>query len=106
MKIYLQELCLQAELQVQELNIHVREYSQEGTALLADHDYKPHKGVMPAAVYGEPQRVRFEDTELNGVAQPDVYLRQLYGNYMELPKELPPRNYRLLDLNKPWRQNQ
>lgn len=82
----------------------LREYSNDEAMFLADHDYKPCKGVMPKAVYGKPQRVKFEDTELNGVAQPDVYLRRLYGNYMELPKQLPPQNYRFLDLNKPWRQ--
>jgi lipopolysaccharide cholinephosphotransferase len=82
----------------------LREYSNDEAMFLADHDYKPCKGVMPKAVYGKPQRVKFEYTELNGVAQPDVYLRRLYGNYMELPKQLPPQNYRFLDLNKPWRQ--
>jgi lipopolysaccharide cholinephosphotransferase len=48
--------------------------------------------------------VPFEDTQLNVLANTDLYLRQLYGNYMELPKELPPQNYRLLDLNKPYQQ--
>jgi lipopolysaccharide cholinephosphotransferase len=38
-----------------------------------------------------------------GVAKPHEYLSHLYGNYMEIPSEIPPRNYRYLDLNKPWR---
>lgn len=82
----------------------LREYSHTETSFWADHDYKPEKGVVPASVYGEPRHIKFEDTELNGVEQPDVYLRGLYGNYMELPKQLPPQNYRMLNLNTPWRQ--
>ena len=80
-----------------------REFDYETSALVADHDYKPSKGVLPKDVFGLPQTVPFEDTQLTIVSQPDRYLRHLYGNYMELPKTLPPQNYRYLDLNQPYR---
>lgn len=81
-----------------------RMYDYLASTLVADHDYKPAKGILRKETLGSPQRVTFEDTELNVFADTDLYLKQLYGNYMELPKELPPQNYRLLDLNKPYRQ--
>lgn len=81
-----------------------REYDYDSSALIVDHDYKADKGVMPKEMFGKPQRADFEDTQLNIAAQPDKYLTHLYGNYMQLPDELPPQNYRLLDLHKPYRQ--
>ena len=81
----------------------LKEYPYDTSELVADHDYKPRKGILTKEVVGEPQAVGFEDTTLTTVAQPDFYLRQLYGNYMELPSELPPQNYRYLNLTQPYR---
>lgn len=88
----------------QRLRRLLTEFGYDESSLVADHDYKYPKGVFPKEVFGQPLAVPFEDTELTTVAQPDSYLRQLYGNYMELPKTLPPQNYRLLDLEKPYRE--
>ena len=81
----------------------LREFDYQNAALVADHDYKANKGILHKEVLGEPLSVRFEDAELKTVALPDRYLCQLYGNYMELPKEYPPQSFRYLDLHKPYR---
>jgi lipopolysaccharide cholinephosphotransferase len=83
-----------------------REFDYESASLVVDHDYKPSKGILPKEVFGTPKKVPFEDTRLTTVCQPDCYLRHLYGNYMELPKSLPPKNYRFLDLQLPYRNYQ
>ena len=80
------------------------EFPYETSALVADNDNKPYRGILPKEVYGEPQPVEFAGTTLMTVADPDAYLRYCYGNYMEIPKERPPQNYRLLDLHKPYRE--
>jgi lipopolysaccharide cholinephosphotransferase len=80
-----------------------REFDYETSTMVADHDYHPDKGVLPKEVFGQPQKVSFEDTQLCTLSQADRYLRHLYGNYMELPKELPPQNFRFLDLSMPYR---
>lgn len=79
------------------------EFDYDTSSLIADHDYKPTKGMYPKEVFGHPQTVDFEDTKLTTVSQTETYLHQLYGNYMELPDSLPPQNYRFLDLNAPYR---
>ena len=89
----------------QKLDLIRRQWDIDNSTLIADHDYfSPEKGAMPKSWYGEPVPVKFEDTMLMGVAKPDAYLSHLYGNYMQIPDEIPPRNYRYLDLHKPWRQ--
>jgi lipopolysaccharide cholinephosphotransferase len=71
---------------------------------VVDHDYNPKRGIQPKEVYGKPVPTEFAGTTLMGVAKPDDYLRCCYGNYMELPKEIPPQNFRYLDLKTPWRE--
>ena len=80
-----------------------RQWPIAGSPLIADHDYNAKKGAMPKEWYGEPVPVQFGDCMLMGVAKPHEYLTHLYGNYMEIPSEIPAQNYRFLDLNKPWR---
>lgn len=79
-----------------------KQWSINDTAMMADHDYRPEKGVVPKTWYGKPTPIEFEGYMLMGVAKPHEYLSHLYGNYMEIPSEIPPQNYRFLDLNKPW----
>lgn len=45
------------------------------------------KEVVDVNVMGQPQLYAFENTELYGVEKPDLYLRQLYGDYMKLPPD-------------------
>ena len=37
-----------------------------------------------------------------GVERPDSYLRYCYGDYMTPPKQMPPQNFRYLDMKQPY----
>ena len=43
------------------------------------------KEIVPKEWYGDGHRYKFEDLELVGFANYDKYLKQMYGNYIELP---------------------
>ena len=43
--------------------------------------------VMPKKIMGEPTIYRFENIEIYGVSDPDVYLTHLYGEWRKLPPE-------------------
>ena len=79
------------------------EYSYSDSKLAADHDNRPERGILPKEVYGTPTPIMFEGVELMGVAQPDAYLSYCYGNYMEMPKEIPPQNFRYMDMKSPYK---
>ena len=79
------------------------QYSYINSKLAADHDNRPERGILPKEVYGTPTPIMFEGVELMGVAQPDAYLSYCYGNYMELPNEIPPQNFRYMDMNLPYK---
>lgn len=81
-----------------------REYNYDASSLIADHDNKPERGILPKEVYGTPTPVEFEGHTLMGVQKPDEYLRYCYGDYMKMPKQLPPQNFRYLDLHTPYRE--
>lgn len=81
-----------------------REYDYDASSLIADHDNKPERGILPKEVYGTPTPVEFEGHTLMGVQKPDEYLRYCYGDYMKMPKQLPPQNFRYLDLHTPYRE--
>lgn len=81
-----------------------RQFNYDRSALVADHDNSPKRGILPKEVYGEPTPVEFEGHTLMGVQNPDAYLTHCYGNYMETPKQLPPANFRYLDLHMPYRE--
>ena len=42
---------------------------------------------MPVEYYGNPVEYLFEDTTLLGPKNSDAYLKQIYGDYMQLPPE-------------------
>ena len=79
-----------------------REFDYASSPFIVDHDFKASKGIYPRSMFGSPTIVPFADTELATVSTPDAYLRLLYGDYMQLPSQLPPCNYRFLDLEKPY----
>ena len=81
-----------------------REFDYDRSTLVADHDNAPNRGILPKEVYGKPTPIEFEGHQLMGVQDPDTYLRYCYGDYMKMPKQLPPQNFRYLDLNTPYRQ--
>ena len=86
------------------LNDIQREFNYNESPLIADHDNDPSRGILPKEVYGTPTPIEFEGHQLMGVAQPDAYLKYCYGDYMQMPKEYPPQNFRVLDLHKPYRE--
>ena len=51
---------------------------------MASH-YSYWKQLMPEEIYGDPQRIHFEDGEYCAPADTDAYLRKIYGAYMQLP---------------------
>lgn len=81
-----------------------REFDYDSSKLVADHDNKPERGILPKEVYGKPTPVMFEGHELMGVQNPDAYLRYCYGDYMKMPKQIPAQNFRYLDLNTPYKE--
>ena len=82
-----------------------REFDYDRSTLVADHDNAPNRGILPKEVYGKPTPIEFEGHQLMGVQDPDTYLRYCYGDYMKMPKQLPPQNFRYLDLHTPYRQD-
>ena len=80
-----------------------KEYDFDTSALVADHDNRPFRGILPKEVYGTPTPIMFEGVQLMGVEKPDEYLSYCYGNYMELPKQMPPQNFRYINLNLPYK---
>ena len=81
-----------------------REYNYQKSSLIADHDNAPSRGILPKEVYGTPTPIEFEGHILMGVQKPDTYLRYCYGDYMKMPKQYPPQNFRYLNLHKPYRE--
>ena len=43
------------------------------------------KGIVPHEYFGNPTLVNFQGLEVYGLEKPDLYLKKMYGNYMELP---------------------
>ncbi len=43
------------------------------------------KEIMNIEYWGEPLLYKYEDIELFGVAKPDLFLKQLYGDFMKRP---------------------
>ena len=52
-------------------------------SMQSHYNYK--KQTFKRSVYGTPTLIRFEDTQFFAPEQFESYLKQLYGNYMELP---------------------
>lgn len=44
------------------------------------------KEIVKKELFGLPVLYKFEDTELYGINQYDLYLKHFYGDYMQLPK--------------------
>lgn len=66
-----------------------RRYKGQDTGLLCSMSshYRYEKQCMPAAVYGTPQLVKFEDREYYAPEQLDEYLTRIFKDYMKLPPE-------------------
>ena len=53
---------------------------------MASH-YSYKKQLMLSEVYGKPKKIKFEGLDFSAPEQTDVYLKQIYGDYMKLPSE-------------------
>jgi len=65
------------------------------------------KEIMPASVFGTPELYTFRNTKLLGVANPDTYLRTLYGDdYMTPPpvslRQNTRHTYKFIDFETPY----
>jgi len=80
-------------------------YDFDKSTFVADYD-DGINGIMNKKIVGTPTPVLFEGKEVFGIENSDVYLRQKYGNYMEIPKQAKQRqhNFYLLDINKPYKE--
>ena len=79
-----------------------KQYDYSSSALIADHDNKPSRGILPREVYGKPTLVSFEGHKFYGVQNPNAYLKYCYGDYMKMPGKLPPQNFRYLNMRLPY----
>ncbi len=66
-----------------------RRYENSDSSLLCSMSshYRYSKQCMPAAVYGKPQLVKFEDRMYYAPEMLEDYLTRIYGDYMKLPPE-------------------
>lgn len=68
------------------LKCAVKYNEQENAKYLADYQLlKPEKTVLLEKDIFPPKLMKFEDAEFPVPGQVDVYLKKIYGNYMELP---------------------
>lgn len=82
-----------------------KQYDFDRSPLVVEHD-KARKSVVPKGAYGKPVPLEFEGRMFPAPAQPDVYLRQVYGDYMTLPPpdEIKQHRFDYLDLEHPYRE--
>ncbi len=80
-------------------------YDYETTELVADYT-DGLKGVFPKRVEGEYAPYEFEGKTVMGVRDYDLYLTQIYGDYMTIPDGDHQRqhNFHIMDLEKPYRE--
>jgi lipopolysaccharide cholinephosphotransferase len=81
------------------------QYDFDNSTLVADYDDKA-KGIMDKTVLGNPTPLLFEGKELWGVEKQDFYLKQKYGDYMQIPAKENQRQhkYDYLSLDKPYKE--
>lgn len=73
--------------------MHNGECDKYLVSMASHYSYK--KQLMPAKIYGTPQRINYEGVMLCAPAEIDDYLTRIYGDYMKLPPE--EGRYELLD---------
>ena len=63
------------------------------------------KGIVPQEYFGTPTLIKFENIEVYGLEKPELYLKSMYGNFMELPpveKQVSLHDVIECDLNKSY----
>ena len=84
---------------INELNRVAQRFNGQDTGCICSmsSQYAYNKQAMERAIYGTPIRMKFENKSFLAPAQPEVYLKHLYGDYMKLPpKEKQVFNVRVL----------
>lgn len=83
----------------------MRKYDYDQAELVCDYD-DGRKGILPKSVIGTPTPVLFEGHTVLGIENYDTYLKNKYGDYMQIPPAEKQRqhNFYFLDLNKPYRE--
>lgn len=68
------------------MNVIMKTYNYDNSNNVVSFisDYKM-KEIMPKAWYGKGKKIQFETIQANGVANADMYLKHLYGDYMIFP---------------------
>ena len=62
--------------------------SQKSTSLLANNNgYWGEKEIVPAEWYGEGVELEFEGLKVTAPSKYELWLTQVYGDYMQLPPE-------------------
>jgi len=79
-------------------------YKFDNVRFVCDYD-DGMKGIMPKNILGRPTPILFEGETVHGVEKYDSYLKQKYGDYMQIPPHNLQRqhNFDYLDLNTPYR---
>lgn len=65
-------------------------------------------GIVPKEYFGVPTPIEFEGITVYGLQNPDLYLKSMYKNYMELPpveKQVSLHDVLEIDLDKPFEEN-
>lgn len=60
---------------------------KEGDYMVNHYGAYAAKEIIRKEIFGMPTLYKFEDTELYGIEQYDIYLSHIYGNYMQVPKQ-------------------
>lgn len=85
----------------------MRKYDFDRSEWVCDYD-DGRKGILPRSVIGNPTLISFEEKEVYGIENYHAYLRNKYGDYMQIPPAEKQRqhNFYFLDLNKPYREKE
>lgn len=80
-------------------------YDFEKSAFVSDYD-DGRKGIVNKKTFGSPTPVLFEGVAVLGVERWDLYLKEKYGDYMQIPKpeEQQQHHFTYLNLEKPLRE--
>ncbi len=63
---------------------HIQKHNNKECSICSDSFYRSSQ-VVKHTTLGEPHKYTFEGVELNGVENGDKYLREKYGDYMQIP---------------------
>lgn len=82
-----------------------QQFDYESSDFMIDHD-NGINGVVDKKIIGQPTPIEFEGKMFYGIENFHAYLSNMYGDYMQIPKQAGQRqhNFHYLDLNLPYRE--